>query len=153
MTNRIRHTLIGFFFVSSLIVVAFSTVRYHAAQNMTTYYFAAFKNAAGVSKGTPVYLSGIKVGEVAAVFMDRGLATAKIAVQRNLKIPLDSMLQIETFTLFSPKAVTISPGFEETMLPPMGYFRSVQNSIDFAGLVKAYINNRAHKKIQGERDE
>ena len=66
-------------------------------------YFATFNKIDGVSVGTDVVISGIKVGEVKEVFIKDNYPQISINVNKNIEISDDSSVSIQTDGLFGKK--------------------------------------------------
>ena len=73
-------------------------------------YFATFNKIDGISVGTDVVISGIKVGEVKEVFIENSYPQILFHVNKNLKISDDSSVSIQTDGLFGKKYLSIEPG-------------------------------------------
>ena len=66
-------------------------------------YFATFNKIDGVSVGTDVVISGIKVGEVKEIFIKDNYPQISINVNKNIEISDDSSVSIQTDGLFGKK--------------------------------------------------
>ena len=73
-------------------------------------YFASFNKIDGVSVGTDVVISGIKVGAVKQVFLKDNYPEISMNVNNNIKISDDSSVSIQTDGLFGKKYLSIEPG-------------------------------------------
>ena len=63
-------------------------------------YLATFNKVDGVSVGTDVVISGIKVGQVNQVFIKDNYPQISMNINKNLKISDDSSVSIQTDGLF-----------------------------------------------------
>ena len=73
-------------------------------------YFATFNKIDGVSVGTDVVISGIKVGEVKEIFIKDNYPQISINVNKNIDISDDSSVSIQTDGLFGKKFLLIEIG-------------------------------------------
>ena len=73
-------------------------------------YLATFNKIDGVSVGTDVVISGIKVGEVKEIFIKENYPQISINVSKNIEISDDSSVSIQTDGLFGKKYLSIEPG-------------------------------------------
>src|SRR5215831_12778831 len=55
---------------------------------------AAFTDATGVSSGDPVTLAGVKIGKVDGANVDHGIAIVKLAIDKNVKLPRATHIEI-----------------------------------------------------------
>ena len=73
-------------------------------------YFATFNKIDGVSVGTDVVISGIKVGEVKEIFIKDNYPQISMNVNKNIEISDDSSVSIQTDGLFGKKFLLIEIG-------------------------------------------
>ena len=92
-------------------------------------YFATFNKIDGVSVGTDVVISGIKVGEVKEILLSDNYPQILINVNKNLMISDDSSVSIQTDGLFGKKFLLIEVGGNETFLKNGGKFSFSEDSI------------------------
>jgi phospholipid/cholesterol/gamma-HCH transport system substrate-binding protein len=76
----------------------------------------------GLSKGSEVRISGVKVGTVSDLDLDPKsyLATVRMNIQGGVTVPTDSALEVTSGGLLGNLYVAIFPGKATTMLPPGG---------------------------------
>tara|TARA_Y100000589_G_scaffold317369_1_gene343372 strand:- start:911 stop:1363 length:453 start_codon:yes stop_codon:yes gene_type:complete len=92
-------------------------------------YFATFNKIDGVSVGTDVVISGIKVGEVKEILIEDNYPQILINVNKNLRISDDSSVSIQTDGLFGKKFVLIEVGGNEVYLKNGEKFSYAEDSI------------------------
>ena len=92
-------------------------------------YFATFNKVDGVSVGTDVVISGIKVGEVNKVFVQDNYPQILINVDKNLRISDDSSVSIQTDGLFGKKFLLIEIGGNDSYLKNGEKFSFSEDSI------------------------
>ena len=92
-------------------------------------YFATFNKIDGVSVGTDVVISGIKVGEVKEIFIKGNYPQISINVNKNLRISDDSSVSIQTDGLFGKKFLLIEVGGNEVHLKNGEKFSYAEDSI------------------------
>ena len=139
MKNSLFETIIGF------IVIAFSGVFLYYSydksgkiQHGNSYNLVAkFDNIDGITIGSEVKLSGIKIGEVTSSVIDGNSYKAMITIYLNdsLKIPTDSSAQIASSGLLGDKYIAISPGADDQFLNPGQEIKYTQSSINFENLI------------------
>jgi phospholipid/cholesterol/gamma-HCH transport system substrate-binding protein len=76
----------------------------------------------GLSKGSEVRISGVKIGTVTDLDLDprNYLATVHMNIQDGVGVPTDSALEVTSGGLLGNLYVAIFPGKARTMLPPGG---------------------------------
>jgi phospholipid/cholesterol/gamma-HCH transport system substrate-binding protein len=142
MHNDTVETLIG----AAVIVIAVLFVIFVYRTTGTTvggYEIKAnLSRVDGVSVGTDVRMSGLKIGTVSAMALDERnyLVTLSLDIHSGIKIPDDSSLVVTQMGLLGSSYVSISPGGSDKMLPPGGIIRNTQGSIDMMGLISKFVN-------------
>lgn len=71
---------------------------------------AAFNDATGVASGDPVTLAGVKVGKVDGARVDHGIAIVKIAIDKSVKLPKTTRIEIRYRNLLGLRVVNLDPG-------------------------------------------
>ncbi|UCF19839.1 MAG: MCE family protein [Gemmatimonadota bacterium] len=73
--------------------------------------YAVLPNAAGLSRGSQVQMSGVEVGVVRNVeLVGAGRVVVRVWIQRSLQIPRDSRILVEAVGVFGDKVVRLQPG-------------------------------------------
>ncbi|GAC1452774.1 MAG: hypothetical protein PVSMB6_05710 [Steroidobacteraceae bacterium] len=109
---------------------------------------AEFDNIGDLKVGSPVSMSGVRVGEVSGIRFDskdyKAVVTLRIDPQYNL-IPDDSFASIETQGLLGGKYIGISPGGQDTYLKDGGRIDQTQSAIVLENLINKFFANYASK--------
>ena len=103
---------------------------------------AEFRQAEGLSVGSDVRLSGIKIGSITSLGLNRENFFAKVsmAIENDVKLPEDSVAKIASEGLLGGSFVAIDPGGSEFMLEPGAAFQHTQGSINLIDLVSKAIH-------------
>lgn len=113
---------------------------------------ASFNRVDNLAEGDPVYLSGIRVGTVEKVFLNKNFrAVVTFRLQENVKIPKDSSAAIQTDGLFGPKFVSLEPGGEETPLADGDTITLTQDAVIVSDLLDLIIAEGRAKQSQQSR--
>ena len=102
-------------------------------------YFATFNKIDGVSVGTDVVISGIKVGEVKEIFIKDNYPQISINVNKNIEISDDSSVSIQTDGLFGKKFLLIEIGGNNVYLKNGEKFSFSEDSIVIEDLLGKII--------------
>lgn len=123
-----------------------SGMRVGAAQGYQV--LAKFDNVGDLKPGSPVSMSGVRIGRVEAIAFDatdyRAEVTLRIEPQFD-KIPDDSDASIQTAGLLGGKYVGIGAGGSETFLKDGGRIEFTQSAIVLESLVNKFFANFADK--------
>ncbi len=109
---------------------------------------AEFDNIGDLKVGSPVSMSGVRVGEVANIRFDskdyKAVVTMRVDPQYN-QIPDDSFASIETQGLLGGKYIGISPGGQDTYLKDGSRIDQTQSAIVLENLINKFFANFASK--------
>jgi phospholipid/cholesterol/gamma-HCH transport system substrate-binding protein len=98
---------------------------------------AKFDRVDGLSVGSDVKIGGIKVGTVVAQELDPAtyLAVVHMAIDKGVKVPIDSSSEIVSEGLLGARYLAIVPGPSDEMLAGGGLIRFTQSSISIEQLL------------------
>ncbi len=149
MQSKTFETLIGaivIFIAAGFLYFAYTTT---SQGSLNSYELTArFSRVDGLSKGTEVRLSGIKVGTVSALTLDPKtyLAIVHMSIRDDVKIPDDSAIKITSAQLLGSSYLSVSPGGSDAMLKPGGEIKNTQGSVDIMSLIgRAIYGNSGGK--------
>lgn len=141
MRRKALETIIGAFVLLAAIgfvVYAFtaSTVGKVDGYELT----AVFGRADGVSPGTEVRLSGIKVGSVLDIQLDPDTyeAIMRFNIRQSVKIPEGSSVKVLADGLLGDSYLSIEPGYGETMLEPGASILNTQDPVNIVDLLARF---------------
>ncbi|PZU10810.1 outer membrane lipid asymmetry maintenance protein MlaD [Sphingomonas sp.] len=106
---------------------------------------ALFPNASGVSVGTDVRVSGLKVGSVTGQKLDPQSfqVSVTLALDPSVKLPADSSASITSEGLLGSTFVSLTPGGSETLLKSGDTITDTQGAMDLMALIGQFINKPA----------
>lgn len=98
---------------------------------------ALFDKVDGISAGSDVRLSGIKIGTVVGQGLDLDSYRAKITIgiQKDVRVPTDSTAEIVSDGLLGGKYISLVPGADVEMLKDGGVIQYTQSSINLEQLI------------------
>lgn len=119
-----------------------------AGQKSGYHVTADFDNIGDLKVGSPVTMSGVRVGEVSGIHFDsrvyKAVVTMRIDPQYN-EIPDDSFASIQTEGLLGGKYVGISPGGLDTYLKDGSRIDQTQSAIVLESLINKFFASFASK--------
>jgi phospholipid/cholesterol/gamma-HCH transport system substrate-binding protein len=117
-SNPLRTGIFGIFLVACLVLISFGYTNLPFWPQGKP-YSAYFTDAAGISPGNDVNVSGITVGRVTGVQLDGDKAKVNFTVNRDIKVGDQSMVSIKTDTVLGEKSLAVTPrgGGESTVIP------------------------------------
>lgn len=151
--NRPLEIGTGLFVLLGFAALAFLTtqlpgsgMRVGAAQGYKV--LAKFDNVGDLKAGSPVSMSGVRIGRVEAIRFDSGDYRAEVTLRIDPqfdRIPDDSDASIQTQGLLGGKYVGIGAGGSETFLADGGRIEFTQSAIVLESLVNKFFANFADK--------
>jgi len=102
---------------------------------------ARFDNASGVTPGTDVKMSGVKIGSVTRQSLDPEtyFANVTLAIEEDIKLPRDTSARIVPEGLLGGNHVMLEPGGSMEMLEPGERIQFTQGAINIVDMVGRLI--------------
>lgn len=102
---------------------------------------ARFGRIDGLKRGADVTLSGVKIGTVTSVDLDRKTyqAVVHMAVTSSVQIPADTNAKIVAESLLGGMVIVLDPGGDKTMIKPGGEIANTQDAISFTELLAKFM--------------
>jgi phospholipid/cholesterol/gamma-HCH transport system substrate-binding protein len=142
--DNIVEALIGLLVV--ILAAGFVSFAYGRTQSGATadgYVLKArFPNVTGVSAGTDVRMSGIKIGKVATQSLDPNSyqAVLELSIDKALKLPIDSSAAITSEGLLGGTFIALTPGGDSVMLKAGDEITETSGATDLMGLIGSFVN-------------
>jgi phospholipid/cholesterol/gamma-HCH transport system substrate-binding protein len=152
MHRNVIETIMGG--VVLIIAVVFLTFAYSSsnAGKVSGYTVTAkFGNVSGISPGSDVRLSGIKVGSVVEATLDPQdySALVNLSIRDSVKLPTDTSARILSDGLLGANYLDLQPGADETMLEAGGQISKTQDPINIVDLLGRFVFGGLDKKAGG----
>lgn len=109
---------------------------------------AKFDNVDGITNGSDVKISGVKIGIVESQFLDEKTlrATLRLKVNSSVSLPADSSAKVASEGLLGSKYLAITPGGEEQNLKDGEEIIFTQSSVNFEELLGKFIFNSSSEQ-------
>ncbi len=103
---------------------------------------ARFPNATGVTTGSDVRMSGLRVGTVTAQDLDPQTfqAVLRLSIDERIRLPVDSAAAITSEGLLGGSYIALVPGGDPDTLAPGEEIVETQGAQDLMGLIGSIIN-------------
>jgi phospholipid/cholesterol/gamma-HCH transport system substrate-binding protein len=98
---------------------------------------AHFQNIEGLTNGSDVKLSGIKIGYVDNIKLEKDtyFAIVDLRIEKDIFIPVDSRAAVSTSGLLGGKYIGITPGASEENLAVNGQLKFTQSALNLEDLI------------------
>lgn len=106
---------------------------------------ARFDNVGGLKVRSPVTLAGVRVGQIAAIDIDKVTyqAVVTINVSNRYELPLDTHAAVLTSGLLGEQYVGLEPGGDEAYLQPGDEIKMTQSALVLEQVLGQFIYSRA----------
>ena len=118
------------------------------------YLKARFERVDGIEKGSPVKLSGVKIGAVVDVTIDEGdyLAMVTLNIKDGVKLPKDTSAEVVSNGLIGDKYIALVPGGDEEFLKDNSEILYTQASVSLEAMIGQLIFNKKEDSNDKEKD-
>lgn len=143
--SPVRDLTVGLFVFAGLAAIAYLSIQvgglsYKGPGGFVLY--ATFDQIGSLKTRSPVVISGVKVGQVSSITLDKYLrARVTLDVDPSLKLPVDTSASILTAGLLGDQFVELEPGADDELLKPGEEVAYTENAMMIERLVGKFINN------------
>lgn len=144
--SPMRDLLVGCFVLAGLAAIAYLSfsvggLSYSGPGGLTLY--AAFDQTGGLKPRAPVVISGVKVGQVTRITLDKGYrARAELDLDGSLELPVDTSASIVTAGILGDRYVSLQLGGEEQLLKSGDTITFTESAVILESLIGKFIYGR-----------
>jgi phospholipid/cholesterol/gamma-HCH transport system substrate-binding protein len=110
--------------------------------------YADFPTVAGLKRGDPVEIAGVKVGRVESLGLADDRARLALRVNDGVKIQEDAIASVRARGLIGDKFVLISPGGSDKIISPGGKIRETESPPDIPDLIGKLVGGDLTSKVE-----
>tara|TARA_B100000989_G_scaffold291863_1_gene266951 strand:- start:2861 stop:3307 length:447 start_codon:yes stop_codon:yes gene_type:complete len=137
MTRNRLNFFIGIIFI----IFCISIIKYNKNINIDSFTIKAqFNRIDGLERGSSLRLSGVQIGEVQSISISNNKPVVYFKIDKNLMIPVDSSISIQTDGLFGNKYAIIEPGGSVESMNNGDQIIFTEDSILVEDLLRKIIN-------------
>ena len=146
--SPMRDLLVGLFVLVGLGAIAYLSfsvggLSYSGPGGFTVY--ASFDQTGGLKPRAPVVLSGVKVGQVKAITLDKSFrARAELDLDPSLKLPTDTMASIVTAGILGDRYVSLQLGGEEQVLKSGDALNFTESALILENLIGKFMYGKSN---------
>lgn len=135
---------VGVFVLIGLVCIGYLTIKLGQMQWLGDNYYhvnARFQSVAGLRTGAQVEISGVQVGQVAAIELDpvRQVALVRLRILKEVELSDDVIASVKTSGLIGDKYVRLSPGGSDTLLADGDMIIETESALDVEELISKYV--------------
>lgn len=144
--SPMRDLLVGLFVLAGLGALAYLSfsvggLSYGGPGGLTLY--AAFDQTGGLKSRAPVVISGVKVGQVKSITLDKSFrARVEMDLDSRLKISTDTTASIVTAGILGDRYVSLQLGGEEQFLKPGESLTFTESAVILESLIGKFMYGR-----------
>ncbi|HUI27876.1 MAG TPA: outer membrane lipid asymmetry maintenance protein MlaD [Candidatus Kryptonia bacterium] len=115
-----RDFVVGLFVLAGLAAIAYLSMNvggFTLQRNGGLTLYAAFDQTGGLKTRAPVVISGVKVGQVESIELDKNFrARARLELEAGLQLPIDTSASIVTAGLLGDRYISLQLGGDDKIL-------------------------------------
>ena len=141
--SPIRDLTVGLFVLAGLAALAYLSVQVGGLQGERGFHlFATFDQIGGLRSRAPVVVSGVQVGQVSSIELDKNLrARVNMDVDPSLELPVDTMASIMTEGVLGNKFLALEPGAEDELLKNGEEVAFTEGAVLLERLIGKFVND------------
>jgi phospholipid/cholesterol/gamma-HCH transport system substrate-binding protein len=144
MRRNALETIIGALVIAVAIgFVGFCYTKVEVGSSSGYEVFARFDRADGLKEGADVRMSGIRVGQIKSLTLDKEtfLAVVAVVLDETVALPDDSSAEIVSESLLGGRFLNLTPGGSEKNITAGGEIRYTQSPVSLEQMLGKFIFN------------
>jgi phospholipid/cholesterol/gamma-HCH transport system substrate-binding protein len=151
MSYKTSEVVVGLFVLVGILCLGYLAVKLGKLEvlgNRGYILYADFPTVAGLKRGDPVEIAGVKVGRVEELGLSDDRARLKLRLEDEVKIQEDAIASVRARGLIGDKFVLISPGGSDKLIPPGGRIRETESPPDIPDLIGKLVGGDLTSKSE-----
>lgn len=139
-----KQSAVGIFVLIGLICVGYLTIKLGKMEVFGSQGYtvtAQFGSIAGLRNGANVEISGVTVGRVTKIYIDKETFMAQVDMRINDDIILseDTMAAVKTSGLIGDKYIGLEPGGSDELLTEGSLMIDTESAVDIESLISKFV--------------
>jgi phospholipid/cholesterol/gamma-HCH transport system substrate-binding protein len=110
--------------------------------------YADFPTVAGLKRGDPVEIAGVRVGRVESLSLADDRARLTLRLEDGVKVQEDAIASVRARGLIGDKFVLLSPGGSDRIIPAGGRIRETESPPDIPDLIGKLVGGDLTSKTE-----
>ena len=152
MQQKTTNILVGVFMMLGLLGLLFLAIKVSgmSVQTGQGYYTLAgdFDNIGSLKVRQPVRVAGVTIGQVSDIVLNQDNYTARVymSIAKRYRLPTDTQASIMTEGVLGSKYMSITPGYEESMLQDGDSFVETHSALILEDAIGKFLFNSDNKE-------
>jgi phospholipid/cholesterol/gamma-HCH transport system substrate-binding protein len=151
MSYKTSEIVVGLFVLVGIVCLGYLAIKLGKLEVLGNKGYAVhadFPTVAGLKRGDPVEIAGVKVGRVEEIGLADDRARLKLRLEDDVEIQEDAIASVRARGLIGDKFVLISPGGSDKLIPPGGRIRETESPPDIPDLIGKLVGGDLTSKTE-----
>jgi phospholipid/cholesterol/gamma-HCH transport system substrate-binding protein len=151
MNQKTSEVVVGLFVVVGIACLGYLAIKLGKLEVLSDSgytVYADFPTVAGLKRGDPVEIAGVKVGRVESMGLADDRARLVLRIDDSVKLQEDVIASVRARGLIGDKFVLVSPGASEKTIPPGGKIRETESPPDIPDLIGKLVGGDITSKSE-----
>jgi len=151
MNQKTSEVIVGLFVLVGIACLGYLAIKLGKLEvlgNRGYSVYADFSTVAGLKRGDPVEIAGVKVGRVESMGLADDRARLVLRFDDGVKLQEDVIASVRARGLIGEKFVLVSPGASDKIIPPGGRIRETESPPDIPDLIGKLVGGDLTSKVE-----
>jgi phospholipid/cholesterol/gamma-HCH transport system substrate-binding protein len=151
MNHKASELIVGLFVLAGIACLGYLAIKLGKLEVLgeSGYsVYADFPTVAGLKRGDPVEIAGVRVGRVESIGLSDDRARLVLRLNDGVKLQDDVIASVRARGLIGDKFVLISPGASDKTIPPGGKIRETESPPDIPDLIGKLVGGDLTSKTE-----
>ncbi|MHB8810478.1 MAG: outer membrane lipid asymmetry maintenance protein MlaD [Desulfobulbaceae bacterium] len=143
MKSSVTDLIVGIFLLVGFVALGWLALQLGEvpwlADSRSYILFGEFNNISGVKAGADIQISGVKVGTVKDLSLnDQSFAVVAMQLNREIKVPVDSIASVKSQGIIGDKFIQISLGGDELVFKDGETITDTESAVDLESIISKF---------------
>ena len=151
MPYRTSEVVVGLFVLVGIVCLGYLAIKLGKLEVLgdSGYsLYADFPTVAGLKRGDPVEIAGVRVGRVESLSLADDRARLTLRLEDGVKVQEDAIASVRARGLIGDKFVLISPCGSDRIIPAGGRIRETESPPDIPDLIGKLVGGDLTSKVE-----
>lgn len=143
MKSSVTDLIVGIFLILGFVALGWLALQLGEvpwlADSRSYILYGEFNNISGVKAGADIQISGVKVGMVKDLSLnDQSFAVVAMQLNREVKVPVDSIASVKSQGIIGDKFIQISLGGDELVFKDGETITDTESAVDLESIISKF---------------